>query len=271
MEEYIRLEEEKARKRGKVFNSKTAKYGKIWYDEDVHDLRSVEIEFPWKIGLQERIQRISIHSQNKTFKIYNLCTNLVNFADMAPLPPREKRHPFLRVQVLDFEGMPELMRDILYARMLMEYRDDDGVVVFTREEMESLSFARDSVLRLCHRSIAGRSQVPEKSGALISSGQFVAQLAKHSGLLTEERLHGLTVTAPALPIIDMIELVRLQICVELVDTWAWVPAGPARHEGDTRGVAKEALVAPEGGDEDEEIPQAVPPPPRTQGERIDGL
>ncbi|GJW47494.1 hypothetical protein Tco_0079140 [Tanacetum coccineum] len=46
MEEYIRIEEEKARKRGKVFNWETAKYGKIWYDEDVHDLRSVETEFP---------------------------------------------------------------------------------------------------------------------------------------------------------------------------------------------------------------------------------
>ncbi|GJX23636.1 hypothetical protein Tco_0228081 [Tanacetum coccineum] len=46
MEEYIRLEEEKARQHGKVYNWETAKYGKIWYDEDVHDLRSVETEFP---------------------------------------------------------------------------------------------------------------------------------------------------------------------------------------------------------------------------------
>ncbi|GKB04058.1 putative reverse transcriptase domain-containing protein [Tanacetum coccineum] len=45
MEEYIRLEKEKARKRGKVFNWETAKFCKIWYDEDVHDLRSVETEF----------------------------------------------------------------------------------------------------------------------------------------------------------------------------------------------------------------------------------
>ncbi|GJS43973.1 hypothetical protein Tco_0569016 [Tanacetum coccineum] len=35
-----------ARKRGKVFNWETTKYGKIWYDEDIHDLRSVETEFP---------------------------------------------------------------------------------------------------------------------------------------------------------------------------------------------------------------------------------
>ncbi|GJW11825.1 hypothetical protein Tco_1577652 [Tanacetum coccineum] len=40
------LEEEKALRRGKVYNQKTAKYGKIRYDEDVHDLRSVETEFP---------------------------------------------------------------------------------------------------------------------------------------------------------------------------------------------------------------------------------
>ncbi|GKD35229.1 hypothetical protein Tco_1250738 [Tanacetum coccineum] len=46
MEVYIRLEEEKAHRRGKVYNWKTATYGKIRYDEDVHDLGSVETEFP---------------------------------------------------------------------------------------------------------------------------------------------------------------------------------------------------------------------------------
>ncbi|GJU61848.1 hypothetical protein Tco_1243683 [Tanacetum coccineum] len=45
MKEYIRLEEEKARKHGKVFNWETAKYDKIWYDEDIYDLRFVKTEF----------------------------------------------------------------------------------------------------------------------------------------------------------------------------------------------------------------------------------
>ncbi|GKD75805.1 hypothetical protein Tco_1334087 [Tanacetum coccineum] len=45
MEEYLKLEEEKARKRGKVFNWETVKYGNIWYDEDIHDLRSVKTKF----------------------------------------------------------------------------------------------------------------------------------------------------------------------------------------------------------------------------------
>ncbi|GJX98623.1 hypothetical protein Tco_0355642 [Tanacetum coccineum] len=38
--------EEKAHRRGKVYNWETSTYGKIWYDENVHDLRSVETEFP---------------------------------------------------------------------------------------------------------------------------------------------------------------------------------------------------------------------------------
>ncbi|GKC88024.1 hypothetical protein Tco_1148673 [Tanacetum coccineum] len=46
MEEYIRLEEEKARRRGKVYKWETAKYGKIWDNEDVYDLGSVETKFP---------------------------------------------------------------------------------------------------------------------------------------------------------------------------------------------------------------------------------
>ncbi|GKA68537.1 hypothetical protein Tco_0768454, partial [Tanacetum coccineum] len=46
MEEYIRLEEEKAHKHEKVFNWQTATYGKIRVDDDLHNLSSVEAEFP---------------------------------------------------------------------------------------------------------------------------------------------------------------------------------------------------------------------------------
>ncbi|GKB68532.1 hypothetical protein Tco_0929944 [Tanacetum coccineum] len=96
-----------------------------------------------------------------------------------------------RVQFVDFQGMPKLMRDGLFTRMRMEHRDDAGVVVFTsrawgrlfdtrgplfqlggarrrlswrqfilalglhiEEEMESHGFARDPVLRLYHRIMA---------------------------------------------------------------------------------------------------------------------
>ncbi|GJU01075.1 hypothetical protein Tco_1111413 [Tanacetum coccineum] len=45
MEEYIRLEEEKSHRRGKVYSWETTTYDKILYNEDVHNLRSVETEF----------------------------------------------------------------------------------------------------------------------------------------------------------------------------------------------------------------------------------
>ncbi|GKD12837.1 hypothetical protein Tco_1197244, partial [Tanacetum coccineum] len=109
----------------------------------------------------------------------------------------------------------------------------------------SYTLIKDLMLRLCHRltacSIVGRSQAPKKvivtdlfylrgmdvslvnvpyqlarylrlftsgrkQGAMISSGKFVASLAKHFGLLTEERLQGLTVIVRDLPVIDMAEL-----------------------------------------------------------------
>ncbi|GKD99399.1 hypothetical protein Tco_1387383 [Tanacetum coccineum] len=415
MKEYIRLEEEKARKCGKVFNWETTKYGKIWYDEDIHDLRSVETEFPAiafndqisskntflgthvyindlktdsendnekvnmpsfpppestvscfdsldffkdfenefpaivynnaqtsksdlltelilnpqhidefnlkdetslseydeeeqnvlnfndlfpfnviypndsesdkdndddKVDIEHSSDDLSIKplpdvintdvgayahgsnklletshdTSNKFFKtwnylvngmLFNLIKNLyvpfgipfdpkryykdgdytrmlrrpsykIFIRHMAPLPPREQRHPFFRyqgleyydrdiadfkerihvkgthrVQVLDFEGMPELMRDVLYARILIEHLDDDRVVfqlggarrhmswrkfilalgLHTGEEMESPDFARAGCWIGQHPLLVGpisEEVVGRKSGAFIS-------------------------------------------------------------------------------------------------------
>ncbi|GJW63168.1 hypothetical protein Tco_0115052 [Tanacetum coccineum] len=156
----------------------------------------------------------------------------------------------------------------------------------------SYTVIRDLILRLCHRlitcSIAGRSQAPKKvtvtylfylrgmdvrsvnvlyllarylrlfavgrkNGAHISGGKFVARLADHFGLLTVEILGGLTVIAPELLVIDMAELVRLQISVELDDTWAWVAMGPERQPDAVAGApadAKDAPIVDEGGQAD---------------------
>ncbi|GJY77849.1 hypothetical protein Tco_0483650 [Tanacetum coccineum] len=46
MEEYIKFEEEKARRHGRVFNWQTATYGKVRVDNDLYDLKSVEVKFP---------------------------------------------------------------------------------------------------------------------------------------------------------------------------------------------------------------------------------
>ncbi|GJT64723.1 hypothetical protein Tco_1016203 [Tanacetum coccineum] len=177
-----------------------------------------------------------------------------------------------------------------------------------------------STFRLCHRliafTIAGRSQAPKKvtmtdlfylrgmdvgsvnvlyllarylrlfaagrkRGAHISGWQFVARLAEHFRLLTAEILGELTIIAPELPVIDMAELVRLQICDELDDTWAWVAIGPERQPVAAAGalaVAKDAPIIDERGQADpapKQAPQQPPPPPpahaKTMPQRMDRL
>ncbi|GKC43744.1 hypothetical protein Tco_1061466 [Tanacetum coccineum] len=117
----------------------------------------------------------------------------------------------------------------------------------------SYTLIRDSVLRLCHRmmahNIAGRSQAPEK----------------HFGLLTTEILGGLTVIALELTMIDMPELVRLQICVQLDYTLAWVDMGPERQPDAAAGALAVAEDAPaiDEGDQAISVPIQAPqqPPP----------
>ncbi|GJW77071.1 hypothetical protein Tco_0138753 [Tanacetum coccineum] len=55
-----RARKEKDRRRGKVYNWETATYGKIWYDEDVHDLRSVEAEFPARVFDEEFTSEVTL-------------------------------------------------------------------------------------------------------------------------------------------------------------------------------------------------------------------
>ncbi|GJT46678.1 hypothetical protein Tco_0955393 [Tanacetum coccineum] len=92
----------------------------------------------------------------------------------------------------------------------------------------SYTAIRDPVLRLCHRliacSIARRSQAPEKvtvtdlfylRGMDVDSVNVPYLLARYLRLFSTEGIAGLYFYF----IIDMIELVRLQICVQLDDTW----------------------------------------------------
>ncbi|GKA17254.1 hypothetical protein Tco_0697091 [Tanacetum coccineum] len=417
MEEYIRLEEEKAQNRGKVFNWETAKYGKIWYDEEIYDLRSIETEFPaiafnggvssektlsceptvsslndeidfrisfddsddkdytvmfdknlfsYKIISTNNLKMESenddekvnipsflppeptvscfddldffkdfenefptiiyndaptsksyllteltlnpknidefdlkdetslseydeeeqnvlyfndlfpfniiqpddlkskkdnddnevdiIQSSEECLKSYYLCTILVDFTDMALLP-RDQRNQYLRFR--------EVVLDL----------DTAGALQFQLGGARHHLSLRDPILRMCHSliasSIARRSQAPEKvtvtdlfylRGMDVGSVNIPYLLAR---LLTEERLRGLIVIALALPVIDMAKLVRLQICVEIDDTWDWVAMGPGRQPDATVGAPRVAQDGPILDEGDQAVPtpvQALPPP-----------
>ncbi|GKE76675.1 hypothetical protein Tco_1542795 [Tanacetum coccineum] len=159
MEEYIKLKEEKARKRRKVFNWETAKYGKIWYDEDIHDLRSVETEFPAIAFTCE--PTVSSLNDEIDFRVLFDDSNDEDYtyteADIADFESRLARiymREVHRVQVFDFGGLPYLMAEGLSAKMLMEHRDAQGQSVrriswrefilalglHTDEEMQTVGF-----------------------------------------------------------------------------------------------------------------------------------
>ncbi|GKB04126.1 hypothetical protein Tco_0832269, partial [Tanacetum coccineum] len=318
MEEYIRLEEEKARRHDKVYKWKTATYGRVWYDDDVHDLRSVKSEFSALVFNDKLTSKVafscettvsSLDDNNIDFRISfdesddEDYTVMFEFADMA-LPPRDQRHQYLRFEGLEYtnadiadfkERFGEAVLDLDIAGALqfqlggvrhrMSWREFIlGMGLHIAEEIESAGFGaywaesvrqipenedlgaywvgissaedflgitpsytliRDPMLMMCHRliacSIAERSQAPEKvtvtdlfylrgmdvgsvnilyllarylrmfvsrrkRGSMISRGQFVARMAEHFGLLTEQRLQGLTVIARDLPVINMAEL-----------------------------------------------------------------
>ncbi|GJZ32763.1 hypothetical protein Tco_0578199 [Tanacetum coccineum] len=106
----------------------------------------------------------------------------------------------------------------------------------------------DPILRLCHRliacSIAGRSQAPEK--VTVTDLFYLRMMDVDSANIPG----GLTVIVPELLVIDMVKLVRLQICEQFDDTWAWVAIGPERQPdvaAGALGVAQDTPVIDEGG------------------------
>ncbi|GJS80696.1 hypothetical protein Tco_0730577 [Tanacetum coccineum] len=95
-----------------------------------------------------------------------------------------------------------------------------------------------------------------KSGACLSGGHFIGRLAAHFGLVGDQGLRGLSVVVSELPVIDLLELARLNICARFGDTWAWVAPGPERQQvaaAGASGAAEDAPTADEGA-------QAVPAP-----------
>ncbi|GJU87822.1 hypothetical protein Tco_1295368 [Tanacetum coccineum] len=171
------------------------------------------------------------------------------------------------------------------------------------------TYIRDPVRRLCHRlisyNISRRGQAPEKvtvtdqfylrsmdrgatnvpyllaqylfrhaegrkSGARLSRGNFIGRLAHHFGLVSDDGLRGLSVVARELPLIDMGELVKLNICMEIRYDWAWVAPGLERKQVVAAGapkVTKDAPAVDEGAQPDPapvQTPQ-LPPPPQAVG------
>ncbi|GJZ67703.1 hypothetical protein Tco_0630943 [Tanacetum coccineum] len=197
--------------------------------------------------------------------------------NMAPLPHCDLRHLWLRLT----DGMRQTLGD----RLSIVYIRDDGqedddlsnfilaLVLHSDEEMQEAGFgAHIRSGQYLFRHTEGR-----KSGARLSRGHFIGHLAAHFSLISDEGLRGLSIIARELPVIDLHELARLNICSRFGDTWAWEAQGLELQQGATigaPGATEDPSIADEGT---QAVPKPVqapqPPPPapqhRTMSQRIE--
>ncbi|GJY48290.1 hypothetical protein Tco_0438246 [Tanacetum coccineum] len=83
-----------------------------------------------------------------------------------------------------------------------------------------------------------------KSGARLSGGHFIGRLAAYFGLVSDQGLRGLSVITRELPMIELHELVRLNICERLGNMWAWVAPRPERQQVAVASTPEAARDAP---------------------------
>ncbi|GKB42107.1 hypothetical protein Tco_0887049 [Tanacetum coccineum] len=246
MEEYIKLEEEKARRSGRVFNWQTATYGKIRVDDDLYDLRSMEAEFPaividdaftlrdallnpqhideFNLIDETLVSKYDKHEQNILYFNDLFPFNIIrpddlklekdnndndidiiqSSEDMAPLPTRENRHPFLR--------------------MVMEHRDDASVVVFTSRAWGRLFDTRGPLVKELILEFLSTLRFGEVVLDLDAPGLDVGSinipylLARYLRRFAAGRKSGAHISAG-----------EVTDCMEVDDTWAWVAIGPERQ------------------------------------------
>nr|GEW29630.1 hypothetical protein [Tanacetum cinerariifolium] len=102
-----------------------------------------------------------------------------------------------------------------------------------------------------------------KSGARMLRGHFIGCLAAHFGMVSDKGLMGLIVITCEPLMIDIDELVKLNICVRVGDTLAWVALRPGRQQVAAAGaleVTEDAPVFDEGALAVPVLMQAPQPP-----------
>ncbi|GKD61261.1 hypothetical protein Tco_1298770, partial [Tanacetum coccineum] len=179
--------------------------------------------------------------------------------NMTPLPPKAQRQ-VNRVHVLDFAGLTEEIRETLTDRIRMVYTGEEGhgqapekVTATDLFYLRSMDQETANVAYLLSQYLFRHTE-GRKSGARMFRGHFIGRLAQHFGLVSDDGIMGLSMIARVLPVIDLDELVKLNICVRLGDTWAWVAPGPERQPITAAG----ALEVTEGALDVDVGAQAIP-------------
>nr|GEY31873.1 hypothetical protein [Tanacetum cinerariifolium] len=217
--EYIRLEEEKARRHGQTFDWQTATFRNVKHYDDEDDCSiDFNTEFP-AIVFDNTIILFepNVCPPNERKLDFKISLDEFDDEDYTRLKTIWSR-PVNRVYVLDFAGLTLEMRHDLVVRLR---------IIYSREG----------------------HQAPKK---VTSIDLFYLRSMDHGtiddppllGLVSDEGLRGLQVVTRELPLIDLHELERLHICTRYGDTWAWVAQGPERQQAATTSAHEDNKAGP---------------------------
>nr|GEY44982.1 hypothetical protein [Tanacetum cinerariifolium] len=110
-----------------------------------------------------------------------------------------------------------------------------------------------------------------KSHARLSKGHFIGCLAHYFGLVSDDGLRGLFVVTRELPLINMGELVKINIYMEIGDEWAYVAQGAKKQPVATVAASRGPEDASYVDEGTQAIPapiHAPPPPPPAAGKTM---
>nr|GEV01117.1 hypothetical protein [Tanacetum cinerariifolium] len=227
-----------------------------------------------------------------------MCTDFILFTDIAPLPPRDQRHPWLRYQVegyiedimhkyeqrpetifgrsvnwvyvLDFAGLTMEMKQTLAGRLRMVYLGMRGrSCILAMHQGDYLRSGtgdlRDYWVEISSdRDFLGPALsyvfIQDPVRRLLYLTVFLAD-GRHLRRHAEGRKSGARLSGDTLLGVLLSTLALLNICERIGDAWVWVAPGLERQPDVTTDAPEAAEDAP-AVDEDAQVDPAPVQPPQ---------
>ncbi|GJT89661.1 hypothetical protein Tco_1078506 [Tanacetum coccineum] len=184
MEEYIKLLAEKAQRRGQMFNWETATYDKIYCD-NLDFFSDFESDFPATVYNDASTSSENVSSE-PTVSIYDAIKTDFDFS-ISFSDSDDEDYTF----ICDKDSFSY---KLIHVDNLKPEPVNDHVEINTELCSKNIDIKpMDSGACTWKDTTPIEFALRRKRGAMISGGRFVACLAEHFGLLTEQRLQGLTI------------------------------------------------------------------------------
>nr|GEU47158.1 retrovirus-related Pol polyprotein from transposon TNT 1-94 [Tanacetum cinerariifolium] len=271
---YGRIYQDRGKSR-KVFNWETAKYGKIcipfdpkrYYKDgrlhkNVAEVKRLETIFCRQVNQVHTLdfKGLTLDMRHdlaeRVRMVYTGDDDLEIFVSHAWRRLFEIQAPLVQEFILEFFSTCRIS-----GLHTAEEMAEDGFDAYWLERKKVIPDNEDLSAQYLFRHAKER-----KSGARLLGGCFIRRLAHHFGLVSDDGLRGLSIVVRELALIDMGELVRLNICMEVGDDRAWVAQGAERQPfiaAAAQGGAEDAPDVYEGAQAVPTPIHAHPPPPAT--------